>query len=426
MAKLNEGEQLEYRMQRLFFYEGYFTRRSIDLYPEVADGQKVTDVDVLGLAFGPSLQPILLIGECKTTRSSSEEMDRLLWLRGMVHFLDASIGFFAKTSLSPQIKGFARHLDLLAFDDQRINQREHDLNIHDRWLGSHNPEFMHRLLSQTSSIAKQHPDINRLSRFLMANFWWQDNFDRLKKTCSAISKIGELYERAKEPEHKLIVRGLYFEAVILLTVSLLYAAHRGMELTNQEFQRLVTTNLSSGIGNPKDFKKLSSVVNNFVRETIRLETGHYPTKEMPSLQLQPPAYTSAIINLMERLLHQSESVRELPRFQDVLFYEYLHQDRPIDWAQLIRMFPNNGEMLLKQTQNILHFAGRQLDAPKLITDEILRLFWSAQSPDSVIKDQPEESQQQKLPLQERQLSQKQENEIDTGKATSPTISESTT
>jgi hypothetical protein len=373
MTKISEGIQFEYRLQRLFFHEGYFTRRGVDLYPDVAAGQKVTDVDVLALAFGPSLQPILLIGECKTSASGQEEMDRLTWLRGMVHFLKADAGFFAKTTLSPHIKGFARHLDLVALNASRIAQREQSLDIADQWIGSHDAEFMGSYLGQLRALAKQHPDVRRLSQFLYANFWWQDNFDRLKRVCSALSKTGELYDRAKESEHKFIMRGLYYEATVLLTVSLLYVAQQAVELAGQESQALIHRHLASGIGTPEDFEHLASIVEEFVREAIRAETGRYPTKPIPPLRLEAPPYAPAMIALVERLLQQSGVVRELVRFQDVLFYEYLHRDRAVDWTILSTMFPGSTEMLLKQTQNIMHFARRQLRAPASVTEEVLEL-----------------------------------------------------
>lgn len=393
MTKINQGALFEYQLQRLFFHEGYLTRKGIDLYPDVAAGKNVTDVDVLALAFGPSLQPILLIGECKTGASHQEEMDRLLWLRGMVHFLEANTGFFAKTELSPQIKAFARHLDLLALDASRIAQREKVLNIADRWIGSHNPDFMEEHRRQLGALTKRHPEVHRLAKFLQASFWWQDNFERLKKICSALSKIGELYDRARKPEHKFVMRGLHYEAIILLTVSLLYAAHQAVELSDQEFQSLIYRHLASGIGTPEEFKHLAGIVQDFVREAVRTETGRYPRKTIPSLQLKPPHYTDAIVSLIERLLTQSGVVRELVRFQDILFYEYLYRSQPVEWTSLSTVFPGSTEMLLKQTQNIMQFARRQLKAPSSVTEEVLALTYY-----------PEQKTSQAIAASSRQIS----------------------
>jgi len=378
MTRTKAGKRFEYRLQRLFFHEGYFTRIGVDFYLEDSN-PRVTDVDVLALSFGTALRPSLLIGECKTSASGSEEMDRLLWLKGMVQFLDASTGFLAKTTLLPHIKDFARRLDLLAFDGKRIAQREMDLRIDDLWMGSHNIDFMENLASKVGALAKAHPEVRRLNWFLSANFWWQDNFERFKRTCTALQKIGELHRRATEEEHQFVIKSLYLEAIILLTVSFLYMAHSAIELTSQEFQSLIETSLASGIGTPQDFQKLSELVGKYVREMIRLETGHYPTKPLPVLRLETPEYARAAVGIVERFLHHSDAVREILRFQDVLFYEYLLPKETIDWRNLSRLFPSSQAMLLKHTQNVVHFAQRNLDAPGAFSEQIMELTWDLET-----------------------------------------------
>jgi hypothetical protein len=374
MTRIKAGKQFEYRLQRLFFYEGCFTRIGVDFYLEDSN-HRVTDVDVLALSFGAALRPSLLIGECKTSASGSEEMDRLLWLKGMVQFLDASTGFLAKTTLLPHIKDFARRLDLLAFDDKRIAQREMDLGISNQWMGSHNISFMENLAGKVGALAKAHPEVRRLNWFLSANFWWQDNFERFKRTCTALQKIGELHRRAEKEEHQFVIKSLYLEAIILLTVSFLYLAHSAIELTSQELQSLIQTSLTSGIGTPQDFQKLSELVGKYVREMIRLETGHYPTKQLPVLRLETPEYARAAVGMVERFLHHSDAVREILRFQDVLFYEYLLPEETIDWHVLSRLFPSDRAMLVKYTQNVVHFAQRSLDAPSVFSEQIMALTW---------------------------------------------------
>ena len=84
--QLNKGDDMEMRVARLWFWEGYFSRNGINLkryyHPEPL---LVTDLDLLACDFGPSLQMIRTIGEVKTGvgKSAPKPLDRIIWLRGL-------------------------------------------------------------------------------------------------------------------------------------------------------------------------------------------------------------------------------------------------------------------------------------------------------------------------------------------------------
>jgi len=79
--RLNKGDEMEMRVARLWFWEGYFSRRDIDLrrryHPEPLI---ITDLDLVAYDIGPSLQASQTIGEVKTGtgRSAPKLLDRII------------------------------------------------------------------------------------------------------------------------------------------------------------------------------------------------------------------------------------------------------------------------------------------------------------------------------------------------------------
>ena len=81
--KIQPGTIFEYRIARLRFLQGYFVRRSIDVWPPRLEGAKLAEIDCVAVSFDPQLRRSLEILECKTTKGGQGEIDRLVWLKGM-------------------------------------------------------------------------------------------------------------------------------------------------------------------------------------------------------------------------------------------------------------------------------------------------------------------------------------------------------
>jgi hypothetical protein len=101
MAKANRaglplGTLFEYRIGRLRFCQGYFVRRSIDIWPVRLEGDKLAELDLLAVVFDPQLRRSVEIVECKTGQGGEGEVDRVVWLRGLAPLNSARTLTFAK------------------------------------------------------------------------------------------------------------------------------------------------------------------------------------------------------------------------------------------------------------------------------------------------------------------------------------------
>jgi hypothetical protein len=92
---LDEGARTEVRVAQVWFWDGYYVRRGVDLQHRFgSEVSTVTDLDVLGYSFESSLKHHKHIGEVKTGKSNNtpRPLDRALWLRGLRELVDAESG----------------------------------------------------------------------------------------------------------------------------------------------------------------------------------------------------------------------------------------------------------------------------------------------------------------------------------------------
>ena len=126
--QLNKGDEMEMRVARLWFWEGYFSRSGINLkryyHPEPL---LVTDIDLFAYDFGPSLQVNRTIGEVKTGtgRSAPKPLDRIIWLRGLKQLVGADHAELVSSNApSSRARGLARSIGVSAQSQADIERRE--------------------------------------------------------------------------------------------------------------------------------------------------------------------------------------------------------------------------------------------------------------------------------------------------------------
>ena len=109
-VQIRPGTLFEYRLARLRFSQGYFVRRSVDVWPTGLECSKLGELDCLAITFDPQLERALEVVECKTGAHGQGEIDRIVWLRGMGSFTQARVVTFAKLRVAPRTREFARQL----------------------------------------------------------------------------------------------------------------------------------------------------------------------------------------------------------------------------------------------------------------------------------------------------------------------------
>jgi|GEM_PF-2440753 len=372
-SRISEGEILEYRMQRLFFYLGYFTRRRITLksyfYPEKSD---ITDLDIIGITFSNNFYPNVIIGECKSGAKEST-IDRILWISGLRRYFSSNQAFIARKHISQKIKDFAREMNVLAFDYNRIFELEKDLGIIDDWMGSHDLNYYQPRLKGYYQRISQENKLSRIYWFIRSEFWYTNNSIRLKKLITASEILSKYNRLIVEAELREALKWLIYESAILFSVSVLYLCGEVFSLTSEERERYIDHKMMYGLVPPEETKKIIELAYKVVNAKVREKTGEgLPRSEM-LMEIPIPSFTSNLIELVERLLAKPKQAVEIPRFLDIALYEYCLKDKEVDEKVLKRIFPHDFNLILKLSKNILNFIIKNCNLAEEFFGDLLSL-----------------------------------------------------
>ena len=144
---LNKGDEVEARVAQLWFWEGYYARRGIDLRRHFfSETLTVTDLDLLAYDFSPMLGVAKTIGEVKTGtgKSAPKPLDRIVWLRGLRELVGASAAeLISSTPPSPRVRELANGLGIRAQSERDLERREAAVGMADvANLGSMDPRHL--------------------------------------------------------------------------------------------------------------------------------------------------------------------------------------------------------------------------------------------------------------------------------------------
>lgn len=356
---MSKGSELEFRIQRFFFYLDYFTRRSIPIrnyfFPEKVD---LTDLDVIGINHSFDFKPKMIICECKTGHSH-KSYDRILWLSGLKHYINANEAFFFEEKASRMKKLFANANEIKLLDLERIAEIEHDLEIND-YKGSNKLEMI-QLNKQIYDLIKSesHTDYSKHFWFLKSNYWLEQNNIRLKQ---CINYMVLLMKREINDIHKQF---LYIETIILFSVALLDFINELFSLS--ESDRLLHTKiaLKEGIVSIDHQEKILTLMRQMVKQIVKEECGKTP--RLDSLKEIPlPEYTDDLIDLIERLIANPIISSKIPRFLDYIFYETVLFENKITKENISALFRVNTDLLVKLSKNIVRFLDENLKDRKFL------------------------------------------------------------
>lgn len=305
--RVPSGTIFEYRIARLRYCQGYFVRRSIDLWPSIHEGQQLAEIDCISISFDPQMRRTFEVVECKTGSRGQGEIDRLLWLKGMAEYVKAGYVTFAKLSIAPRTRDFARQIGVDVLDEKAINTIERSLRISNTWWPSyHNPDFGEQIVKPARGALAGSNELRRAGKYLFGSFWFTDDFTRIKQLRSLFRLLVENSTKIPQNALKLGIG----EAVTLFTLTTLSIASWQNQLTEVDFQQLLTQELSTGLGDPQSLRNLLRRIDDINREQFEaihksyqeLGAGRVPfrIRSLESEVLIPPEWIEGYIELISR------------------------------------------------------------------------------------------------------------------------------
>jgi hypothetical protein len=312
------GDAMEYRIARLFAWQGYFVRRGREIFT-AAGLDRATDLDVLALRFRELFSKESIIVESKT--GGEGPLDRVFWLSGVKTFVEADRAFLFRKPTKWNIKDFAKRAGVEIIDQAWLEQLE-SVHLRDAriWPGVCDPEFIHPRIGTWNGILRGSPKFQELyltlstetrfdSPFAGVNFW-------VHHLRGLTKNWGTEARDAKELAAFLIA-----DAVGQLSVFLMRIAQFGADLRPEDRRGMVEKGLTYGELDPVLAKKVFDHAYRLSKATLR----EFLTRDVPLDQslfaIPRPDHADVMATVVDDIVAHSIQATTFPQIADLIMAE---------------------------------------------------------------------------------------------------------
>ncbi len=333
--KPTKGDELEARVAQLWFWEGHFARRGVDLrrhyYPEPL---VVTDLDLLAYAFSPMLQMSKTIGEVKTGtgKNAPKPLDRIVWLRGLRELVGADHAELTSTNApSPRARELARTLGVRAQSERDIERREAAAGVSRVTdLGSHgiaafiDEKWVHRHCSRDR-------DLERAYWFLRSEVWFLDEVTAAKRLLGLYRQLSDRWTPEVDDEDARALRWLFAEAVSVFTLNTVAVSADAIVDDDKLFGARLGERLSAGVVPADAMRRIAADVDKYIGGVLAAAKAPpaMRAEAVGALHPQPPEWTEQFLDLTGRIAANPTIARDLSRQVDLLVFERLTRRRHV-------------------------------------------------------------------------------------------------
>ncbi|MGI5324063.1 hypothetical protein [Actinomadura nitritigenes] len=330
----NPGTALEVRIARLWFWEGYYSRRGVDLQQYYGEPLAVTDIDLLAYDFGPRLARTKFIGEAKsgTGKNAPKPLDRVIWLRGLRELVNANAAELV-TAVKPSMKvrRLASSLGVTAQSLEDIERREQEARIREvEAVGPHGVNALGHE-ERARKVCKADPELERAYWFLRAGVWFVDPFMATKQLVTVFRQLSKRWTPDVEDEDMFALRWLMSEALSVFGLNLATLVGMALPHSRQSFGTLFEERLSEGALPVHQMRALSEKIDDYIMGVLSAAKVSVPIRvdAMGAFQPQLPDFGPPLLELIDRMTAAPAQVRLFCRQLDVVAYEHLVQQREI-------------------------------------------------------------------------------------------------
>lgn len=332
---LSSGVKAEVRVAQAWFWDGYYVRRGIDLQHRFGtEISTVTDLDILGFAFDPSLRARKAIGEVKTGKSSAtpKPLDRALWLRGLRELVGAEAGeittaFKTSTAVRDACRSLGvsvQHLDDLAVREARL-----DIALLED-CGSQG-ETIAKHVDEVRRTVKNDVPRERAYWFLASEVWFLEPFDALKRTLGLVREMSKTWPPEANVAATRAARWFLAEAISIATLNLAVIAGWSNTMDRATFLETARARLASGDIPYHSMSKLADRIDEYVgRLLARVDAPpELRATAMGAFQPTAPEYAQPLLELIERLAADAQTTAKIARQIDTVLFERLVRRRQL-------------------------------------------------------------------------------------------------
>lgn len=315
------GDDLEYRIQRLQTFMGYFVRRGRPIYT-VGNLDRATDLDVYALRFVEPFSCEIIITECKS--GGEGPLDRIFWLAGLKNYVNAKEALLVRKGTKWNIKEFAKQCQVQVIDLLRIAELEKSFNINDTdWPGLSDANFIKREAGGWNKAILSDKRIWELYSTLISEIRFNDPFPAVNYLMSQMRLLTRIF---REIPSDSFYRYLISECISQLLIFCMRISEMCFDLNKEDREGFIRKGLTYGSIEPRYAERILQSAYNLTRQSVLHYTNQKVEIDKSIFEMPPPPGADGILSIVNGILHAYPVSLKLPQTCDFLLSElYIKQ-----------------------------------------------------------------------------------------------------
>ena len=367
--------ELKLRLMRLFWYNGFFVRRNINLvrYEAGKKTDQYTDIDVVCIKYDQSFNKKIEICDCKSG-STAKTAERIFWLSGVMKYFGASKGYFVRSKMvESKYNELANKLEITPMSEEQLISLEKLYNVNSKpFLGSFNTnkDF---LMNESTTFVELKKALYPVYEYISYKYWK----DSVQQQIISLIDCGiQINDSKLNDESKLF---LCMYSITLLTNSILELSQYLLQIPEEEQENIIKEKILGGKLESYERIHLLTKFYNFMKKEIEIRyKSRYPISKNDFLSQFYPPYMKHLIDLIQRISSNPNVSISAPHLLDILTYELVLSNNDLNKKILIDVFEDEDlHDLLKITKDIIIFGQRSgffnAVQSEIITDNVTKL-----------------------------------------------------
>lgn len=352
---ISKGALLEYRMQRLMFHMGYYSKRGVIIKTSAEDlADEITDLDVYGIFINKDFSTKKIWADCKAGKA--KPLERMSWIKGIKYSARIDEAIFVKNNVRINTKQYAQKSGILILDDILLNKLEKDFHIKENdWRGSWNFNQQLNMINRLKkSVTYDGNELKRVAQYMESNYWVFDYYARVKKCLSGIRQLYDCYN-VENDENKVIMKWGIYELICLLNLAIINICREVYYLSESDKKLIIFDGMLSG---EIPARKREEIVNATYKMAIGLVKQQIPDF-MPqqlkaNFRIEPPEYTNKLIDFVFRITNNPLAFFDMLRQLEFILMEYEFNEKEVDKEEMSSLF-DNYDKVKSGIKTSLHF-----------------------------------------------------------------------
>lgn len=332
---LNPGHTAEVRVARAWFWDGYYSRRSVVIDHHFGiKSVTLTDLDIIGFSFDEALHCYKQIGEVKAGKSKNtpKPLDRAFWMHGVKSLTGADRGEFTTAlNVSEAVRSAASSLGIAIQEMSQLELRESRLRIESVLdVGSQGIEVA-ILREEVESFSRGDRMMEQAFRFLTTEVWSLNKYDAVKRTIGLIRGLRKVWPPASRHEERRVLAWFFAESISVFGLHLAMIAEDAVIAGGSKFSESAQTRLSAGDVPYHQMMRIADDVDRYVSKLLQATVLDHADRiqALGAFRPTPPNYSESLIELVVRMAQEARAVARLPRQLDAVIFERLVHERDV-------------------------------------------------------------------------------------------------